>query len=74
MTTDEIRKNFLIQSLFKVGEIEMIYSDTDRTIIGSAVPFDKPLTLSAAAELKASYFTERRELGVLNIGGGGIVQ
>ena len=74
MTTDEIRKNFLIQSLFKVGEIEMVYSDTDRAIIGSAVPFDNPITLSAAAKLKATYFTERRELGVLNIGGGGIVQ
>ncbi len=74
MTTDEIRKIFLIQSLFKVGEIEMVYSDTDRAIIGSAVPFDNPLTLSSAAELKASYFTERRELGLLNIGGGGTVQ
>jgi 4-deoxy-L-threo-5-hexosulose-uronate ketol-isomerase len=74
MTTKEIRENFLIQSLFKVGEIKMVYSDTDRAIIGSAVPFDNPLTLSAAAELKASYFTERRELGVLNIGGTGTVK
>jgi 4-deoxy-L-threo-5-hexosulose-uronate ketol-isomerase len=74
MTTDEIRKNFLIQSLFKVGEIEMVYSDTDRAIIGSAVPFDNSLSLSAAAELKASYFTERRELGVLNTGGSGTIQ
>ncbi len=74
MTTDEIRKNFLIQSLFKVGKTEMIYSDIDRAIIGSAVPFDNSLTLSATDELKASYFTERRELGILNIGGSGIVQ
>jgi len=74
MTTEEIRKNFLIQSLFKVGEIELVYSDTDRAIIGSAVPFDNPLTLSAADELKAAYFTERRELGIPNIGGPGIVE
>jgi 4-deoxy-L-threo-5-hexosulose-uronate ketol-isomerase len=74
MTTDEIRKNFLIQSLFKVGEIEMIYSDTDRAIIGSAVPFDSPVILTTADELRASYFTERRELGVLNLGGEGTVE
>jgi len=74
MTNNEISENFLIRSLFKVGEIEMIYSDIDRAIIGSAVPFDNPLALSATNELKASYFTERRELGILNIGGSGTVQ
>ncbi len=74
MTTEEIRDNFLIQSLFKVGEIEMVYSDTDRAIIGSAVPSDSPIILSAADELRAAYFTERRELGALNIGGKGTVE
>jgi 4-deoxy-L-threo-5-hexosulose-uronate ketol-isomerase len=74
MTTEEIRDNFLIQSLFKVGEIEMVYSDTDRAIIGSALPFDSPIILSATDELRAAYFNERRELGVLNVGGKGTVE
>lgn len=74
MTTHEVRENFLIRFLCKVGEIQMLYSDTDRAIIGSAVPFDTPLTLSAADELKASYFTQRRELGVLNVGGKGAIE
>ncbi len=73
MTTEEIRDNFLIQSLFKVGEIKMVYSDTDRVIIGSAVPFDTSIILSATDELRAAYFTERRELGALNIGGKGTI-
>jgi 4-deoxy-L-threo-5-hexosulose-uronate ketol-isomerase len=74
MTTEELRENFLIQSLFKIGEIKMVYSDTDRVIIGSAVPFDNPIIISAAEELRASYFTQRRELGVLNIGGPGTIE
>jgi 4-deoxy-L-threo-5-hexosulose-uronate ketol-isomerase len=74
MTTKEVRDNFLIHSLFKVGEIEMVYSDTDRVIIGSAVPFDNPIILSPMDELRASYFTERRELGALNIGGPGTIE
>jgi 4-deoxy-L-threo-5-hexosulose-uronate ketol-isomerase len=73
MTTDEIRETFLIDTLFKKDVIEMIYSDVDRAIVGSAAPTSKPLALSAAAELRADYFTQRRELGVLNIGGQGTV-
>ena len=53
ITTEEIRENFLIQSLFKTGAIEMIYSDTDRAIIGSAVPFDTSIILSTMDELRA---------------------
>lgn len=51
----------------------MIYCDVDRAIVGSAVPAQKPLALAAAEELRADYFTQRRELGVLNIGGLGTV-
>jgi len=73
MTTEELRKTFLIESLFTRGEIDTVYLDVDRTIVGSAVPMLAPLTLAAAAELRAAYFLERRELGVLNIGGPGSV-
>jgi 4-deoxy-L-threo-5-hexosulose-uronate ketol-isomerase len=73
MTTEELRETFVITDLFKPGEIRMTYVDLDRTVIGSAVPTAAPLALPTYDPLKATYFTERRELGVLNIGGPGSV-
>jgi 4-deoxy-L-threo-5-hexosulose-uronate ketol-isomerase len=73
MTTKELRETFLIDDLFRPGQIGLRYVDLDRTVIGSAVPTGEPLKLPTADALKASYFTERRELGILNIGGGGAV-
>ncbi|MBN1795530.1 MAG: 5-dehydro-4-deoxy-D-glucuronate isomerase [Sedimentisphaerales bacterium] len=73
MTTEEVRENFLITSLFKPDEIVMIYSDVDRAIVGSAAPCKKELGLSSADELRADFFCQRRELGVLNIGKSGKV-
>ena len=72
MTTRELREHFLV-GLFTPGEISLAYTDLDRAIIGSAVPTDAPLTLTVARELRAEFFLERRELGVLNIGGPGRV-
>jgi len=72
MTTEELRKNFFL-SLFAPGNLELVYTDVDRAIIGSAVPTGKPLLLTAATELRAEYFLERRELGVINIGAPGKV-
>lgn len=73
MTTQEVRDNFLIESLFKPDTIEMVYADVDRAIVGSAVPAAGPLALTSADELRADFFCQRRELGVLNIGGPGTV-
>jgi 4-deoxy-L-threo-5-hexosulose-uronate ketol-isomerase len=73
MNTDELRETFLLEELFQPNEIEFAYIDLDRTVIGSAVPADTPLTLEAEPELRADYFLERRELGVLNVGGAGSV-
>jgi 4-deoxy-L-threo-5-hexosulose-uronate ketol-isomerase len=73
MTTEELRETFLLSDLFQPGRIDVTYVDLDRTIIGSAVPTDKPLVLPTYEILKATYFTERRELGVLNIGAPGSV-
>jgi len=73
MTTQEVRDSFLVESLFKPDLIEMIYVDVDRVIVGSAVPMQKPLSLTSADELRADYFCQRRELGILNIGGSGSV-
>jgi len=69
MTTEELRNSFLIETLFKINEIPMVYSDIDRSITGSAVPSGKTLKLTASKkEMAAEYFAERRELGVINIG------
>ena len=73
LCTDGLRANFLIESLFAAGTLELVYSDADRAIIGSAVPTSSALKLSANAELRAAFFCERRELGVLNIGESGAV-
>ncbi|MEN8127816.1 MAG: 5-dehydro-4-deoxy-D-glucuronate isomerase [Planctomycetota bacterium] len=73
MATQEVRDSFLVESLFKPDTIEMIYVDVDRVIIGSAVPAQKTLSLTSADELRAEYFCQRRELGILSIGGPGSV-
>ena len=74
LCTDGLRANFLIEILYAPGKVELVYSDADRAIIGSAVPTAGPLKLVTDAELRAAFFCERRELGVLNIGGSGTVE
>ena len=74
MTTEERRQTFLLEGLFVPGEIHFAYVDLDRTVIGGAVPTKGSLTLDTQPELRADFFLERRELGVLNIGGPGIVE
>src|SRR5690242_1409765 len=73
MTTEELRGAFMVNDLFRKGEIVTHYLDVDRTIVGSAVPTEGVLTLATADELRAAYFLERREMGILNIGGKGTV-
>lgn len=70
-TTDRLREEFLIQKLFVPGEIKLVYSHVDRMITGAAVPADCALALTAGEELRAEYFLQRREMGVINIGGPG---
>jgi 4-deoxy-L-threo-5-hexosulose-uronate ketol-isomerase len=73
MTTEEVRGAFLLGNLFTPGAVNLIYCDVDRAIAGSAVPGKSPLALAAAEELRADYFAERREIGVLNVGNAGSV-
>ncbi len=74
MTTEELRGNFLVENLFAAGAITMIYSDVDRAIIGGIVPLKEPLKLLASKkEMAAEYFCERREVGIINIGGEGTI-
>ena len=69
-TTERLREEFLIQDLFVPGEIKLVYSHIDRIITGAAVPVEA-LKLTAGDELRAEYFLQRREMGVINIGGTG---
>ena len=71
--TQRLREEFLIDDLFRADDIKLVYSHIDRIITGSAVPVKGTLGLTAGEELRAQYFLERRELGVINIGGEGTV-
>jgi 4-deoxy-L-threo-5-hexosulose-uronate ketol-isomerase len=73
MDADELRSSFLINNLFQQDEITLLYSDIDRVIVGSAAPVTRKLTLASAEALAAEYFTQRRELGVINVGERGTV-
>ncbi len=74
MTTDELREGHLVDRLFVPGEVTLCYTDVDRAIVGSAVPLSEPLCLPVHRELASDYFAQRRELGVINIGGSGSVR
>jgi 4-deoxy-L-threo-5-hexosulose-uronate ketol-isomerase len=74
MSTEELRASFLLEDLFSAGTVQIVYVDLDRTVIGSAVPLAKPLPLPCPDQLRATSFTERRELGIFNIGSQGAVE
>ena len=74
MTTEQLRANFLIEKLFVANEINFVYSHYDRVITGGAMPTTEGLTLGTYNELKADYFLERREMGIINVGGDGVVE
>jgi 4-deoxy-L-threo-5-hexosulose-uronate ketol-isomerase len=71
--TEKIRKEFLIEKIFIPDDITMIYSLYDRIIAGGVMPVKKTLELEPVGEVKAAYFLERRELGMINIGGNALV-
>ena len=67
--TMKLRKEFLIENIFISDEISLVYSMYDRYIAGGAMPVEKALKLDTADDLKADYFLERREMGIINVGG-----
>ncbi len=67
--TEKLRKEFLIEKIFIADEIMLVYSMYDRYIVGGAMPVKGSLKLEATDELKAGQFLERREMGIINIGG-----
>jgi 4-deoxy-L-threo-5-hexosulose-uronate ketol-isomerase len=74
MNTRELREAFLVENLMQNDEINLTYSHYDRVIVGGAKPVDVPLTLGNPSELRAAFFLERRELGIINVGGKGAVE
>ena len=72
-TTERLREEFLITGLFSKDNIKMVYSHIDRIITCGIMPVDQELKLEAGKELAADYFLQRREMGVINIGGKGII-
>ncbi|ABG85981.1 5-dehydro-4-deoxy-D-glucuronate isomerase [Clostridium perfringens] len=71
--TEELRENYLVEGIFKDDQIELVYSHVDRIIFGGIKPVYKGLKLKAGKEMGVDYFLERRELGIINIGGKAIV-
>jgi len=73
MDTDALRANFLAQGMFAPGEIRLVYTHYDRFVMGGAVPAGGSLVLDQVAETKTPSFLDRREMGIVNIGGPGTV-
>ncbi len=73
LDTESLRSHFLVEGLFREGTVHCEVVDLDRVVLGGAVPLHEPLALPNPEALKAAFFCERRELGVLSIGGAGTV-
>ena len=72
--TERLRRDFLIERVFAADEVNMVYSMYDRMIVGGAMPVAETLRLEAIDPLKASFFLTRREMGIFNVGGAGVVR
>lgn len=71
--TKQLREHFLVEKVMEPDRIRLVYSHYDRYIAGGAVPASGPLELTTIEPLKAPFFCHRRELGIINIGGKGVV-
>jgi len=72
--TEKLRKEYMIESLFVPGELNLVYSHVDRYIVGGVVPTSAAVALEVDGKLiGANFFLERREIGIVNIGGAGTV-
>ncbi len=74
MSTERLRASFLLSNMMKSDEINLTYSHYDRVIVGGVNPINQKISLPNEPELRADYFLERRELGIINLGGAGIVE
>ena len=72
--TAKLRERFVMEKVMEADKINVTYTMYDRLVYGGAMPVEKELTLEPFEELKADYFLERRELGVINVGGPGEIK
>jgi len=73
LSTQEVRDTFLISDLFVPGKLTGTFTDLDRLVVGGVMPVDKPIELPNHKETGRAFFLERREMGVINVGGTGKV-
>lgn len=75
LDTAGLRKEFLVETIFTADRYTMTYSHIDRIIVGGVMPVTQTLSVGGEVgkQLGVSYFLERRELGVINIGGPGTI-
>jgi 4-deoxy-L-threo-5-hexosulose-uronate ketol-isomerase len=73
LNTEELRANFLIDNIFSTDEVKLVLSHFDRFITAGAMPVSQKIALPNPENLKAAYFLERREIGIINVGGKGVV-
>ena len=71
--TDQLRSHFMMPKVMEQDKVNLTYSLYDRIVYGGVVPVEKAVELESIEPLKSQYFLERRELGVINVGGDGIV-
>ncbi len=73
LPTEQLRAEFLVSGLFQPGEAKLCYWETDRTVLGGIVPGTDTLVLPNPPEVRSAFFLERREAGVINLGGPGVI-
>ena len=73
MGTQALRNEFLIEQVFGLDELKWVYTHYDRYIAGGVIPAKGEIALETIDPLKANFFLERREMGIINVGGKGTV-
>ncbi len=74
MQTEALRRHFLCEEIIGSDRVSMLYTHYDRMILGGTSPLSKKIFLEADEELRAMFFLERREMGIINVGGKGLVE
>ena len=76
-TTEELRREFLIENLYQPDQVAAVYSHVDRMVILGCMPVSETVSIDKGIDVWANfgthYFLERREIGMFNIGGDGSV-
>ena len=76
-TTEEVRKEFLIEDLYRPDEVVAVYSHVDRMVTLGCMPVQETVSIDKGIDVWANfgthYFLERREIGIFNIGGAGTI-